>query len=90
MAARFHARAVVGFQVAEHVLHAEEDVLEDRRDRVDLFVVAVRFVEDAAFAFATDPTERVVAVRTRILLLGLVLVAHLRVVHARQDAHVLA
>ena len=47
-----HARAVVGLEVAEHVLHPGEHVLEQQLVRVDLLVVAVRLVEDAALALA--------------------------------------
>src|SRR6185503_15379826 len=46
--------------------------------------------EDPRLALATDPAQRVVVVRTRVLLLGLVLRAHGRVVHARKHAEVAA
>ena len=49
------ARAVVGLQVADGVLDAGQYVLQHRLHGVDSFAVAVRLVEDAAFAFAADP-----------------------------------
>src|SRR5688572_11267121 len=84
------ARPIVGLQIAKDILHPRRDVLEQGLDGVDLFVVAVRFVEYPAVALAPDPAERVVAVRARVLLLGLVFRAHLRVVDAGENAQVLA
>ena len=39
---RLHTRAVVGLEIAERVLHAGEQVLEQRLDRVVPLGVAVR------------------------------------------------
>ena len=55
-------RRVVCRQVAERILSAGEQVLEHHRHFVNVFVVAEHFDEDAALAFAPDPTQTVVAI----------------------------
>src|SRR4051812_45735242 len=76
----FGARRIVSLQVAQRILDAGQDVLEERRDCVVPLVVAVRLVEQAALALAADVAQREVMVGARSLLLRLVLVAHLGVI----------
>src|SRR5262245_50711372 len=59
---------VVGFQIAEDVLHAGEQVLEDGTHRVDALAVAERFVEHASLAFPADPAQAEVVIGARVLL----------------------
>src|SRR6185295_17721510 len=60
---RFHARAIIGLEIAQYVLHPGEDVFEHLRVVVvDRLVVAERFVEEPSLAFAPNPTERVIVV----------------------------
>ena len=88
----FGAGAVVGFEISEGVLDSGQDVLQHGAHGVDLFIVAVGFVEDAAFAFAADPAEAVVSVGASVFcrFLRFVGVGHFGVVDAGEDMDVLA
>ena len=87
---RLRARAVVGLEVTHRVLHEREVVQVHVLHRVDAFVVTARFVEYAAFAFATNVAERVVAVGAcrcgRFLILRRL--RHGGVIDTREHVHV--
>jgi hypothetical protein len=54
--------SVVHPQIAERVLRAGQQVLKVDRHLVHVFVVAENFDEDAAFAFAVNPAQPVIAI----------------------------
>ena len=56
------SRSVVRPQIAKRVLRAGEQVFEVHRHLVHVFVVAENFHEDAAFAFAANPAQPVIAI----------------------------
>jgi hypothetical protein len=62
---------VVGPQVAQRVLHAGEQMLHQRLDRVDPLAVAERHVEQPALPVLLDPAQREVVVRPWAALLEL-------------------
>src|SRR6476469_4217724 len=69
LSSRLHARldagTVVGLEIAERVLNAGEQMLEQRRHRVVPLVVAVRHVEQPSFTLTTDPAQCVVVIGPR-------------------------
>src|SRR5580698_10490701 len=58
----FDAWAVVGFEIADGVLYSSQHMGHLVRHGVDMLAVADHIHKDAAFAFAANPAEGVVAV----------------------------
>src|SRR5215831_21353091 len=66
------ARRIVGLEVSQRVLHAGQQMLEQRLDRVLPLVVADGGVEHAPLPFLLDPAQAEVVVRPHAGLLQLV------------------
>src|ERR1035438_727419 len=55
----FRTRAVIGFQVADGVLDSRQHMRDEGTQGINLFVVAMGFIEDAAIPHALNVTQRV-------------------------------
>src|SRR4051812_159964 len=86
------AWAIVRFEVAEGVLYSRQHMRHKWSREIDLFIVPMRFVENAAIANPLNVTQCVVAIGAPRSgwLFCLIFRAHLLVIDAGQDMDTLA